>query len=83
MLSPYRTPPEDPMEAHPSVEMSDADLVGLYAVIWVITLVKVTLSAAGGETFGPGLTLLCLLLVALPVLAKGGIADLLRRRRPR
>lgn len=65
------------------MEISDADLVGLYAVIWVITLVKVVLSAASGETFGAGLTLLCVLLVVLPVLAKGAIADLVRRRRPR
>jgi hypothetical protein len=81
--SPYRTLPEEPAEPLPPPARTDADIVGLYAVIWVITLVKVALSAAEGETFGAGLTLLCLLLVALPALAKEGIADLLRRRPPR
>lgn len=83
MVFPYRTPPDKPVDSDPSEERADADIVGLYAVVWVTTLVKVTLWAASGETFGAGLTLLCILLLVLPLLAKDGVADLIRWRRPR
>lgn len=82
--SPYRTPTEDPPREAPAAEaVVDGDLLALFAFLWVAALVRVGLAIYSGERFGVALTLTAIAIGVLPLLAKEGVAGLVRRGRRR
>src|SRR5262249_39736939 len=79
--SPYRTPAQRPERgAEPGQSFDDGELLPVLAIVWVASVVRLVLGVTRGEPFGTEMTLVTAAMVGLPVLAKDGIASLLRRR---
>lgn len=83
LTHPYRTPaprpgaPEPP--AGPPAE-GDGELVPVYTIVWIASVMRVAQGLLRAETFGAELTLASIALVVLPLAAVEGVRGLLRAR---
>jgi hypothetical protein len=84
--SPYRTPAPRPDGREPcpdTASADDTDLLPVFAIVWIASLVRVAQAFLRPEGLGSELALACIAAVALPLAARQGIKDLLKNRRAR
>lgn len=80
--SPYRTAEDRPIETSDSAAPSaDVELLPVFVILWLCSLLRVGFGLETGEVFGTELTLAALLIVALPIMMKSAIGSLLRKTR--
>jgi hypothetical protein len=82
--SPYRTPAprtEDHEGRADSPILDDGELVPVFAIVWIGTILRVIQGLSRGETFGSELTLACFATIVLPLAAKDGVRAILERDR--
>jgi hypothetical protein len=82
----YRLPAERPHPNEPPLEpIADRELLPVFALLWVASVVRVALAARCDETFGAEATLALFATATIPLLLRGNLANLshrLWRRRP-
>jgi hypothetical protein len=81
--SAYRVPPEQPTEAKIDEDVPDGDILVVFAVLWVASLVRVAGGLIGQETFGVEPPVALLIVVLLPVLTRDALRRLVARWLPR
>ncbi len=78
--SPYRTAADLPADPAPlATPTDDAELLPVFLIVWLSSLVRVGFGLAHGEVFGTELTLAAMAVIALPFLLKDALWAALRR----
>ncbi len=77
--SPYRTAAEQARRDAPDEAASDTELLPVFVLVWIASLLRVVAAVVWRETLGVEATLAALFVVALPVLAREGLRDRLSR----
>lgn len=73
--SPYRVAPESPEEHEAAEPNPNRDLVPIFAMLWLASVVRVAVGLMRLETFGQEPTLAFLVVLLLPALMKGSLVD--------
>lgn len=79
--SPYRTAEDRPRDPPDPVACPDTELLPVFVIVWLCSLVRVGFGLETGEIFGTELTLAALLILALPLFVRDALASLVPRRR--
>lgn len=80
--SPYRIPEDRTIDSQePAAPSADLELLPVFVILWLCSLLRVGFGLETGEVFGTELTLAALLIVALPIMMKSAIGSLLRKTR--
>lgn len=78
--SPYRIAADRPDSPDPAAPSPDVELLPVFVVLWLGSLLRVGFGLETGEVFGSELTLAAMLALALPLALKDALGSLLRRR---
>lgn len=79
--SPYRIAEDPPVDSEPAAPSPDAELLPVFVILWLCSLLRVGFGLETGEVFGAELTLAAMLTLALPLCMKDTVGSLLRNRR--
>lgn len=82
--SPYRIAEDRPVESpDPAAPSPDVELLPVFVILWLCSLLRVGFGLETGEVFGTEVTLAAILIVVLPLMMKATIGSLLRKTRAR
>ena len=79
--TPYRTVQDAPQASEPV--SADRELIPVFALLWMVSLLRTVLGFATAEVFGTEATIAALLTFILPILSFEVVRSALARRRGR
>ena len=77
--SPYRVAAERFEEDRSTEPVHDADLIPVFAILWIGSIARVALALVRRDTFGPEPTMALFTVLLLPVLGKDALCWLMGR----